>query len=202
MIRLVPENLMEFHTQRLLIREFAPGDEADVHEYASDPEVVRFMPWGPNTMAQTREFHAKKLLPHPDPRVEYELAIVLKSQRKLIGGVGMRIKNPAQREADIGYVLGRRYWNQGIITEAARAILEFGFSELGVHRIYATCDAQNLASARVMRKLGMQYEGRMRQNAFEKGRWRDTLLHAILETDPRPVEPLGARPGNEYDQDP
>jgi RimJ/RimL family protein N-acetyltransferase len=179
------EILMELQTHRLLIREFAPGDEQDVHEYASDPEVVRFMPWGPNTMAQTREFHAKKLAPHPDPRVEYELAIVLKAEQRLIGGVGMRIKNPAHREADIGYVLNRRYWNQGIMTEAARAMLHFGFGELGLHRIYATCDAQNSASAKVMQKLGMQYEGRMRQNIFEKGRWRDTLVYAILETDPR-----------------
>ena len=185
MIHLLPEILMELQTDRLSIREFAPGDESDIHEYASDPEVARFMPWGPNTMAQTREFHAKKLAPHPDPRVEYELAIVLKAERKLVGGVGMRIKNPAHREADIGYVLNRRYWNQGIMTEAARAMLRFGFGELGMHRIYATCDAQNAASARVMQKMGMQYEGHLRQNIFEKGRWRDTFVYAILETDPR-----------------
>ena len=185
MIRLLPQTLMQLETHRLLIREFAPGDETDVHEYASDAQVVRFMPWGPNTMAQTREFHAKKLAPHPGPRVEYELAIVLKAERKLVGGVGMRIKNVAQREADIGYVLNRRYWNQGIITEAARAMLDFGFGELKLHRIWATCHAQNTASARVMQKLGMQYEGRLRQNVLEKGQWRDTLLYAVLESDPR-----------------
>jgi len=185
MIGLLPENLMELQTHRLLIREFAPGDENDVHEYASDPEVVRFMAWGPNTLEQTREFHAKKLAPHPDPRIEYELAIVLKAERKLIGGVGMRIKNAAHREGDIGYVLNRRYWNRGIMTEAAGAMLELGFGELGLHRIYATCDALNAASARVMQKLGMQYEGRLRQNIFERGRWRDTLLYAMLESDAR-----------------
>jgi RimJ/RimL family protein N-acetyltransferase len=176
---------MEFQTPRLHIREFAPGDEAAVHVYASDREVVRFMVWGPNTPQQTAEFLARKLAPHPDPRWEFELAIVLKAEQKLVGGVGLRIKNAANREGDIGYVLGRRYWNRGIVTEAARAMLEFGFGELGLHRIYATCDAENRGSARVMEKLGMKYEGLMRQKVFEKGRWRDTLLYATLETDPR-----------------
>jgi RimJ/RimL family protein N-acetyltransferase len=176
---------MEIHTPRLLIREFAPGDEADVHEYAADPEVVRFMVWGPNTPQQTSEFLARKLAPHPEPRWEFELAIVLKAEQKLVGGVGLRIRSVTQREGDIGYVLARSYWNRGIVTEAARAMLDFGFGELNLHRIYATCDADNRGSARVMEKLGMKYEGLMRQNAFEKGRWRDTLLYALLETDPR-----------------
>ena len=176
---------MELHTPRLLIREFAPGDEADVHEYASDPEVVRFMPWGPNTPEQSRQFFDRRLAPHPDPRWEFELAIVLKSEEKVVGGVGLRIRNFTHREGDIGYVLNRRYWNRGIITEAARAMLDFGFGDLGLHRIYATCDPENRGSARVMEKLGMKYEGHLRQNVFEKGRWRDTLLYAILESDPR-----------------
>jgi RimJ/RimL family protein N-acetyltransferase len=64
-------------------------------------------------------------------------------------------------------------------------MVAFGFDELRLHRIYATCNAENLASARVMEKLGMKYEGKLRENALERGRWRDTLLYAILETDPR-----------------
>src|SRR5687768_11434247 len=147
---------MELHTERLHIREFEPGDEADVHEYASDPEVCRFMEWGPNTPEQTREFLARKLGRMKEtPRTEFELAIVLKSERKVVGSVGFRIKSERHREGDIGYVLNRRYWNRGIGTEASRAILEYGFTQLKLHRIYATCDAENARSARVMEKLGM-----------------------------------------------
>ena len=176
---------VQLHTPRLLIREFAPCDEAAVHEYASDPEVVRYMVWGPNTPQQTAEFLARKLARHPEPRREFELAIVLKVEQKLVGGVGIRIKNAANREGDIGYVLGRQYWNRGIVTEAAKVMLDFGFGELGLHRIYATCDSDNRPSARVMEKLGMKYEGLMRQNMYVKGCWRDTLLYAMLETDTR-----------------
>jgi RimJ/RimL family protein N-acetyltransferase len=168
-----------------MIRDFAPGEEAAVHEYASDPEVVRFMVWGPNTPQQTADFLARKLAPHPAPRWEFELAVVLKAEQRLVGGVGLRIRSAAHREGDIGYVLNRRYWNRGIVTEASKAMLDFGFGELGLHRIYATCDPENRPSARVMEKLGMKYEGHLRQNLFEKGHWRDTLLYAILECDPR-----------------
>jgi ribosomal-protein-alanine N-acetyltransferase len=177
---------MKLYTERLHLREFVPGDETDIHEYASDGEVVRFMDWGPNTPEQTREFLERKFVHmREEPRVAFELAIVLKSVGKVIGGVGLRIKSVQNREGDIGYVLNRRYWNQGIVTEAARAMVAFGFDELRLHRIYATCNAENLASARVMEKLGMKYEGKLRENALERGRWRDTLLYAILETDPR-----------------
>jgi ribosomal-protein-alanine N-acetyltransferase len=178
---------MELHTERLHIREFEPTDEADIHEYASDPEVCRFMEWGPNTHEETRTFLARKLeRMKNEPRTEFELAVVLMAERKVIGGVGIRIKSTKHREGDIGYVLGRRYWNRGIVTEASRAVLDYGFTQLKLHRIYATCDAENRGSARVMEKLGMRYEGRKRENAFEKGRWRDTVMYAILEDDPRP----------------
>jgi len=177
---------MELHTERLHIREFELSDEADIHAYAADPEVCRFMEWGPNTPQQTREFLARKVERVKDnPRAEFELAIVLQAERKVVGGMGIRIKSEKHREGDIGYVLNHRYWNRGIVTEASRAILEYGFSQLKLHRIYATCDAENAASARVMDKLGMTYEGRKRQNAFEKGRWRDTVMYAMLEDDPR-----------------
>jgi RimJ/RimL family protein N-acetyltransferase len=127
------------------------------------------------------------------PRTAFEVAIVLEAERRVIGGVGIRIKSEKHREGDIGYVLNRRYWSLGIITEAARAMLEYGFSELKLHRIYATCDAENAASARVMEKLGMQYEGRKRQNELVKGRWRDTVMYAILESDPRSgIDPTDA----------
>ena len=177
---------MELYTPRLLIREFVEVDEADVHEYASDPEVARYMEWGPNTPQETKDFFARRFARNAEqPRVEYEMAIVLRAENKVVGGVGVRMKSAANREGDVGYVLNRRYWGQGIVTEAARAMVEFGFGQLGFHRIYATCDAENPASARVMQKLGMQYEGRKRQDVLVKGRWRDTLLYAILEGDPR-----------------
>ena len=83
----------------------------------------------------------------------------------------------------MGYWIARSFWGRGYATEAASAFLAFGFRELGLHRIWAWCIAENLASARVLEKIGMRQEGHLRQNEWMKGRWWDTLLYAILETE-------------------
>ena len=86
-------------------------------------------------------------------------------------------------EADIGYELAPDQWGRGYATEAARAIVAFGFTELRLHRISAWCIAENTASAHVLEKIGMWLEGRLRENEYFKDRWWDTLLYAMLETD-------------------
>jgi RimJ/RimL family protein N-acetyltransferase len=86
-------------------------------------------------------------------------------------------------QADIGYELSSKYWNHGYATEAAQTIVDFGFSRLGVNRIWADCVADNLGSAHVLGKLGMKLEGCLRENKYFKGRWWDTLIYAILTDD-------------------
>jgi RimJ/RimL family protein N-acetyltransferase len=154
----------------------------EVHEYASDPQVVRFMSWGPNTEEETREFIQKSIDYQKEiPRVNYSLAVVLRDGNRLIGSCGIYESNIQNREGWIGYCLNRQFWGQGYATEAARALLEFGFTHLNLHRIFALCDTANTASAHVMEKIGMQYEGRFRENLQCRGAWRDSLLYAILD---------------------
>ena len=173
---------LPLETERLILREYRESDTADVHEYAKDPEVVRHMPWGPNTEVDSREFHKRIAAEQAaDPRVSWELAIELKAEGRVIGGCGVRIQNAENREADMGYVLNRAYWGQGIITEAARAMLAFGFNQLGMHRIWATCHPDNIGSIRVLEKIGMRREGYLRENIWIRDRWRDSLLYAILD---------------------
>jgi RimJ/RimL family protein N-acetyltransferase len=109
------------------------------------------------------------------------LAIVLPVEGRLIGNCGIRMRSSYAMDADIGYELDSRYWGNGYATETAHAVLAFGFAELRVHRIWAHCVAENVASAHVLEKIGMQREGRLRENEWMKGRWWDTLLYAILE---------------------
>jgi RimJ/RimL family protein N-acetyltransferase len=177
---------VQLGTKRLLLRDFVPDDFTDVHAYAREPQSVRYMDWGPNTEAQTADFLTRKLAAQrAAPRAEYELAVVLKETGRVIGGIGLRLSRPAHHAGDMGYVFNPQYWGRGYCTEAAAAILTFGLGELGLHRIYATCDPENRASARVMEKIGMKYEGRLRDYTWEKERWRDSLVYAILETDPQ-----------------
>jgi [ribosomal protein S5]-alanine N-acetyltransferase len=171
-------------TSRLLLREFCVADEADVHEYASDPEVVRLMIWGPNTPDLTRAFLARALEEQKEwPRSSIGLAIELKDERRAIGSIGLRIKDEPNRTADIGYVLARRYWGRGYMPEAARAMVDAAFRRAGLHRVWATCDPRNRASYRVMEKIGMRREAHFRKNAYEKNEWRDSYLYAILAED-------------------
>lgn len=169
-------------TKRLALRDFKETDWASIHKYASDPQVVRYMDWGPNTEEETKNFirRAKAHLKE-QPRRNYTLAIVLKQKNTLIGGCGIHVSNMGNREGWIGYCLNRNFWGKGYATETAKVLLRFGFDQLNLHRIFATCDPANIASAHVLEKIGMQLEGHLREHKWAKGKWRDSLLYAILD---------------------
>ncbi|MBB6672145.1 GNAT family N-acetyltransferase [Cohnella nanjingensis] len=167
-------------TERLLIREFTMDDAEAVHRYASDPIVTQYTIWGPNTEEETRAYMKLMMeMREQQPRRGYEWAMTLRDGGALIGGCGLHVSEPAQGE--IGYCLNPAYWRQGYASEAAEALLRFGFGTLGLHRIYATCRPGNIGSAKVMQHVGMQYEGRLREHMRHKGSWHDSFLYSILE---------------------
>jgi len=164
------------------LREFKEQDWESVHLYACDPEVVRYMPWGPNTEDDTHNFIRRAIAyQRESPRRHFELAVVLKEGKLLIGGCGIRVSNPDLGEGNMGYCLNKDFWGRGYATEAANALLSFGFETLNLHRIYATCDPENGASVRVLEKIGMTLEGRLRENIRIRGIWRDSRVYAILD---------------------
>jgi len=167
---------------RLVLREFQPSDVEAVHAYAGDPLVTRYMAWGPNELEETRAFVEQAMrLARDEPRMTYELAVTLRGTGELIGGIGLRVHSVEHRNGDIVYLLRRDRWGRGYAAEAARLLLHFGFDRLGLHRIWATCDPENAPSIRVLQKIGMQWEGRIRHQYLVRGRWRDSELYAILE---------------------
>lgn len=173
---------MLLETPRLLIREFTFEDLQAVHRYASHPEVVAHMVWGPNTLEETEAFlRMTKESALKQPRVDYEIGLELKETGQLIGGCGFHLTEPKQ--AELGYVLHPDFWRQGFATEAAGALVKLGFEELGLHRIYATCRPANIGSAKVMEAVGMTFEGRLKEHMWHKGGWHDSLQYSILEQD-------------------
>ena len=169
-------------TERLILREFRRDDRESVHEYAVDPEVYHFMPWGPNSEDETRAFIERGITSrHRDPRLHFELAITLRETGRLIGGSGIRAADESFRAADMGYCLRRDAWGKGLATEAAAGLIGFGFEQLRVHRIWATCDTRNVRSARVLEKAGMELEGTMRDDTWLRGQWRSSRLYSVLE---------------------
>src|SRR4051794_2150912 len=169
-------------TERLLLRDFVPDDWAAVLAYQSDPRYLRYYEWQHRTEEDVRAFVGMFLAQQEEvPRRKFQLAITLPGSGALIGNCGVRVRDPLLRAADIGYELDPRHWGHGYATEAARAMLDFGFGPLGMHRIAADCIAENTASAHVLEKIGMRQEGWLRKNVWLKGRWWDTLLYAILD---------------------
>ena len=172
---------MKLETERLILRDFVWEDWQRVWEYASDPLYLRYYEWEKRTPGSVQEFIGWFVNQQTqDPRIKFQLAIVLKSNNQLIGNCGVRMDTAGDVEASIGYELDPKHWNLGYATEAAHAIVDLGFGRLGVHRIWAHCVADNIGSAHVLEKLGMKLEGRLREKEYYKGRWWDTLIYAIL----------------------
>ncbi|MEI2664997.1 GNAT family N-acetyltransferase [Rossellomorea sp. LJF3] len=157
-------------------------DWKDVHEYASLAVVSRFQSWGPNkehdSIAYVEDaLQAAKII----PQTRYVHALVDERVDKVIGAGEIIIKSFAHRTGEIGYILHPDYWGEGIGTLVGRTLVGIGFGNLKLHRISATCDPRNVSSQRVLVKIGMTLEGRIRHHMKLKDGWRDSLLYGVLE---------------------
>jgi len=169
-------------TSRLLLREFDESDWERVLAYQSDPLYLPYYHWTERSEEHVKAFVQMFLDSQKErPRTKFQLAITLQTNGLLIGNCGIRINNPLLREANIGYELDSQFWGQGYATEAAQGILQLGFQELGMHRIWANTIAKNKGSANVLEKLGMRLEARELEKDYIKGQWVDSLTYAILD---------------------
>lgn len=169
-------------TPRLVLREFTVEDWPAVLAYQSSPQYLRYYPAVRRTPRDARTFVALCIAwQRASPRSKYQLAITLRDDGRLIGNVGIRKPSPEATVAELGYELAPAQWGQSYATEAASAMLRFAFEHLALHRVHAHCIAENVASARVLKRIGMRFEGRLREDQWFKGRWWDTLLYGILD---------------------
>lgn len=173
---------MNLKSNRLLLRDFVEDDWLALHAIESLPEVARYQSFEPRTPEESRSYVLDGIAgAAEEPRLTYDLAVVLAEMDRLIGRVGLGITEPELREAVIWYTLHPDHWGQGYMTEAARAMVVHGFGDLGLHRIWADCDPRNPGSWRVLEKIGMRREGHLLENAWVKGEWVDSLIYAILD---------------------
>jgi RimJ/RimL family protein N-acetyltransferase len=172
---------MELTTARLLLRPFRAHDHAELHAIAGDPAVVRWMDWGPNTPEQTSIFLGYALESEAErPRRTWKLAVVRSADDAVVGSAELHIESPEHRRGTMGYLIAPAAQGQGYATEAAAALLQFGLTGGGLHRVTATCDPENTGSVRVLEKIGMSREGHLRDHFLIRGEWRDRLLFAKL----------------------
>jgi RimJ/RimL family protein N-acetyltransferase len=156
-------------------------DWRDIHRYTSDPAVVQFLDWGPNTEQQTRaDVGASIARRNSVPRLDLFLVATLRESDQVIGGCGLGIAKENPTAASLGFLFNRECWGKGYATECATAMLRFGFERLRLHRVSASCDVLNVSSCRVLEKLGMVREGHLRDGRYHQGRWRDSFVYGIL----------------------
>lgn len=176
-------NFPILETPRLILRKLSLEDAEDIFEYAQDPEVTRYLSWDPHKSIEDSirfiEFMLEKykIEGYGDWGIEY------KEKGKLIGTCGYTWWDRKNSKAEIGYVLSRKYWNMGLMTEAVKEIIKFGFEKMFLNRIQARCIVENFASERVMQKVGMKFEGILREDIFLRGKYWDTKLYSILRKD-------------------
>jgi [ribosomal protein S5]-alanine N-acetyltransferase len=166
-------------TERLIFRGWQKGDFEAAHAFAGNPANVIYMEWGPNTEDDTRKFIKRAIKWNRKNLTEYAYAVILKESGKLIGSCDISIKS--RNEASLGWILHKDYWKQGLGTQLAQELIRFGFEELNLRRIYATCDGENYGSYRVMERNGMRKEGHYIKNRKRGVNWYDEFLYAILE---------------------
>ena len=167
-------------TERLLLRQFTVEDAPAVHDIVSERDIAS------TTLS----------IPHPYPEGLAEewcaghagrwtrgdhaaFACTLKGDGTIVAAVGLAL-DPPHRRGELGYWVARPFWGKGYATEASRAVMAFGFRELGLHRVLGRHFTRNPASGQVMRKLGMRYEGCMRHHIYKWGEFEDLDLYGIL----------------------
>lgn len=170
-------------TDRLVIRAARMSDSQDIYEYSRDPEVARHVMWDAHRSIHQTRAYVRFLIKQYRNCSPSTFVIALKDTGKVIGTIGFMWVQPDNRAAEVGYSLSREYWNRGIMSEALRAVLIFGFKKLNLNRIEAQHECDNPASGRVMQKVGMRYEGTLRERIYNKGRYVDVSLYSALKKD-------------------
>lgn len=181
--REIPMETPVLRTDRLLLRPYSLADVPYLVELAGAREVAATTLRIPHPY---REQDALDFITScradADTGQSLRLAITLRESEEFCGGIGLHIDSE-HRRAELGYWLGVPYWGQGLATEAAQAILRYGFTTLGLHRIYASHFAQNRASGRVLQKIGMQREGCLRGHLRKWDVFHDLEFYGMLRDD-------------------
>ena len=174
-------------TERLIIRRFKIEDAYDVYQCCNDYELVKTtlgIPW-PYTK-EMAESWITKVAQREEEGSSYEFAICFKENpNKIIGCIALNDVNPNAKRAEMGYWVNRKYWKQGIATEAAQYMIDFGFNKLCLHSIIARYFDINPASGRVMEKCGMKYVGTIRDHEFRFDKYYNVGYYEILNSDKR-----------------
>ena len=179
-------DLPTLRTERLTLRKLRMDDAPAIFDYCSDPTIGKHTAWPPHATLADSEAYLAMALKLYEGGNEALWGVVLEEEGRVVGTCGLYDIDLRHGTAALGYVLALRLRGRGIMPEAMRAVLGWGFGPLGLARIQGVCRVDNDPSTRVMAKLGLQPEGVMRSCRVVKGRRIDMKIHAILADEFRP----------------
>ena len=168
-------------TPRLILRRFTMEDDRAMFDnWASDPDVTKFLTWPAHDNIEISRWVLGDWISHYEEETYYQWAIVPKELGQPIGSISVVSRNDRAELVHIGYCIGKNWWHQGITTEALGAVLDFFFEEVGVNRVETRHDPNNPHSGAVMRKCGMKFEGTLRQSDRNNQGICDADWYALL----------------------
>lgn len=171
------------NTERLILRRILPEDAPQMYAYSCNDTVTKYLLWETHPALEYTQNYIGFLQERYDLGDFYDWALIHRATDTMIGSCGFTSIDLPNNSAEIGYVLHPDYWGQGYMTEAVKAVLDFGFQTLCLSRVSAVCMKENKASLRVMEKCGMRCEGLLRSAVYAKGKQCDVYLSAITEED-------------------
>lgn len=184
-------------SERLILRAFVPDDEVAFQQFAVKEDFWKFLPGPALDQGLVKRFIAARVIEGEAPSGRDWLFCVQERQLdRAIGMVRLSIASPEHRQGNLGFSFDGTLRGRGYASEAVQAALRFGFAELGLHRITALADVENIRSHAVLKKLGFRVEGRLQQNFNVRGEWRDCDLFALLRSEWPPAAVPGG-PGGE-----
>lgn len=168
-------------TERLLLRRVAAGDVREVYELRSNPETMKYIPRTLVTNEDEAQNHIAMINDKIDNNQGINWAVTLKGNPKLIGFMGHYKIHFEHYRSEIGYMLLPEYAGKGIISEAIKAIVDYGFSSMGLHSVEAVIDPGNIASEKALVKCGFIKEAHILENEYFEGKFWDTVIYSMLK---------------------
>jgi len=167
-------------TPSLILRALQLSDLDDLYEYASDPEIDHYVPWEHYKHSEEARNNLNEFLEEYQKDGLGAWGIEHRADNKLIGIINTSIPHRTNRRVEMGYTISRAYWGRGFATEAVQAVIQFGFEKMDLVRIEAVVLPDNIASARVLEKVGMKFEGLLHSYQVWRGQPRDLRMYAIV----------------------
>lgn len=177
------KNLPQLETERLILRKINMNDAKDLFAYGSNPEITKYVCWQTYKSKEDAVSFINKTLEQYSNGAVSPWGIVIKEHNKLIGTCGFIRYDPDHNKGELAYALSCDYWNKGIMTEAVKKIIEFGFENMDLNKVQARCIKENIGSEKVMIKSGMKFDGILRNDILLKDNYFDLKVYSILKTE-------------------